>query len=222
MKQAVKQARSVALASWLLKHFIFGPHREALTGDLTEELQSGRSAKWYWRQVLSAIAVGALIKSRDYALALVFSLAWSMLYPPWRLSYARINLTHLVPRGWAAIDLPYSTGLHGIAEIIPALLFVWLGLFLYLILRPEKLSDLSPIRLLASLSISLNTLFIVTVGIWLYLKPSAIGLGEMSRQNLHSNFYLTTICLPLVLGLFYVIASALPLLRSHGSSPLPG
>ncbi len=218
----MKQAKSVALASWLLKHFTFGPHREALTGDLSEELHSGRTTNWYWRQVLSAIAVGALRKSRDYLLTLLFSLAWSMLYPAWRLAFTRINLTHLLPQRWAAIDLPYSTGLQGIAEIIPVLLFVWLGLFLYLILRPEKLSDLSPVRLLASLSISLNTLFIVTAGILLYLKPSGNGLGDVSSQNLHSNFQLIAICIPLFVSLFSAIAFALPISRRHSSAPLSG
>ena len=218
----MKQAKSVALAGWLLRHFTFGPHREALTGDLSEELQSGRSANWYWRQVLSAIAVGALRKSRDSLLALLFSLAWSALYPAWRLSFARINLTHILPQRWAAIDLPYSTGLHGIAEIIPAILFVWLGLLLYFTLRPETFSNLSAVRLLASLSVSLNTLLIATAGIWLSLKPSAIGLGDVSRESLHSNFDLLALCIPLALSLFSAIASALPLLHRHGSAPLAG
>lgn len=218
----MKQAKSVALASWLLRHFTFGPHREALTGDLSEELQSGRSASWYWRQVLSAIAVGALRKSRDYLLALLFSLAWSALYPAWRLAFARIHLTHLLPQRWAAIDLPYSTGLQGIAEIIPAILFVWLGLFLFLMLRPEKLSDLSAVRLFASLSVSLNTLFLLTAGIWFYLKPSSIGMGDVSRQNLHSDVDLVAICIPLILSQFSAIASALPPPHRHGSAPLPG
>jgi len=31
---------------------------EALAGDLLEELRAGRSPQWYWKQVLSAIALG--------------------------------------------------------------------------------------------------------------------------------------------------------------------
>ncbi|HUZ93394.1 MAG TPA: hypothetical protein VMU57_00620 [Edaphobacter sp.] len=218
----MKQAKSVALASWLLKHFTFGPHREALTGDLSEELQSGRSPSWYWRQVLSAIAVGVLRRSRDYLLALLFSLAWSMFYPAWRLCLSRIRLPHILPQPWGSIDLPYSTGLHGIAEMIPATVFVWLGLFLYLFLRSQQISGLSAVRLLASLSISLNTLFIATAGIWLLLKPSQIGPGELNPESLQSNSYLVAICIPLALGLFSAIASALPLSHRRNSAPLPG
>src|SRR5262249_3751810 len=43
-------------ATWLLKYF--GCQNEALIGDLLEEYRQGRSAAWYWRQVLMAILVG--------------------------------------------------------------------------------------------------------------------------------------------------------------------
>src|ERR1043166_6393673 len=45
------------LATWLLMHFAQEPTTEALTGDLREEFVQGRSARWYWRQVLLAILV---------------------------------------------------------------------------------------------------------------------------------------------------------------------
>lgn len=218
----MKPIKSVALASWLLQHFSFGPHREALTGDLCEELQSGRSTSWYWRQVLSAITVGSLKKSRDYVLALIFSWAWSMFYPAWQLSFARIRLTHILPHQWAAIDLPYSTGLQGIAEIIPAILFVWLGLFLYRVLRPEQFSELSAIRLLASLSISLNIFFMAAVAIRMYLKPSGTGFGDERSEDLISTSHLIALSIPLSLSLFSAIASALPQSHHRRSAALPG
>jgi hypothetical protein len=43
------------VATWLLKRL--ARENEALTGDLIEEYRNGRSAAWYWRQVLIAIAV---------------------------------------------------------------------------------------------------------------------------------------------------------------------
>ena len=42
-------------ATWLLKYF--GCRNEALAGDLVEEYRQGRSAAWYWGQVLMAILV---------------------------------------------------------------------------------------------------------------------------------------------------------------------
>ena len=54
-----------ALATWLLKRAARG--NEALVGDLLEEYRRGRSAVWYWRQVLTTVVVG---RSKPTALAL--------------------------------------------------------------------------------------------------------------------------------------------------------
>ena len=48
-------SRPPSAAAWLLEHL--GGENEALAGDLLEEFRRGRSAAWYWRQVLVAIVV---------------------------------------------------------------------------------------------------------------------------------------------------------------------
>ncbi len=47
-----------AAATWLLAHVGCGPTVEPLAGDLVEEYRAGRSAGWYWRQVVAAVATG--------------------------------------------------------------------------------------------------------------------------------------------------------------------
>ena len=47
--------RPPALATWLLKHAARG--NDALVGDLLEEYCRRRSDVWYWRQVLTAVAL---------------------------------------------------------------------------------------------------------------------------------------------------------------------
>ena len=46
------------LATWLLEKLGFSRRSPALIGDLVEELHSGRSRAWYWRQTAIVIAKG--------------------------------------------------------------------------------------------------------------------------------------------------------------------
>jgi hypothetical protein len=51
------------------------PKNEAIIGDLAEEYQAGRSALWYWRQVVGAIVFGAALDIREHKVATVRALA---------------------------------------------------------------------------------------------------------------------------------------------------
>src|SRR5258706_11177473 len=46
------------LATTLLERF--GPENDALSGDLREGYAAGKSERWYWRQVITAIWMGAM------------------------------------------------------------------------------------------------------------------------------------------------------------------
>ena len=54
----IKTAQPPTLATRLLERLASGPHGDALAGDLIEQYRQGRSAAWYWRQVLLAILFG--------------------------------------------------------------------------------------------------------------------------------------------------------------------
>lgn len=166
-----------------------------------------------------------LRSTRDYLFALIFSLAWCIFYPAWRLCLAKVSLAQIMSHRLATIDWPYSSALHGVGELLSALIFVWLGLFLYLILRVESASDFSALRLLASLSISLsislNILFVVMVGVRIHLKSVGTGLGDLGNAGLIANAHLFSITLPLTLSLFSAAVSVLPGSHGHGTAPLP-
>jgi hypothetical protein len=53
----MKMSGTPVLGNWLLERTGCGRWNEALAGDLLEEFQQRRSRMWYWRQVLTAIAV---------------------------------------------------------------------------------------------------------------------------------------------------------------------
>ena len=65
--------RPPAIATWLLKHAARG--NDALVGDLLEEHRRRRSVVWYWRQVLTAVAVN---RSREALLSLASSPSFSL------------------------------------------------------------------------------------------------------------------------------------------------
>ncbi len=53
----MRSVQPPGFAQWLLKNFGCSPNNEAVIGDLNEQLSTGHSRMWYWRQVLIAIIV---------------------------------------------------------------------------------------------------------------------------------------------------------------------
>jgi hypothetical protein len=51
----MRSSRPPALATKLLERLVSGPFAEALRGDLIEQYRQGRSASWFWRQVLIGV-----------------------------------------------------------------------------------------------------------------------------------------------------------------------
>lgn len=209
----MKPTESVALATWMMKHFTVGPRNEALVGDLLEEFRGGRSVGWYWRQALCAIAVGVSSVSRNYALPLVFSAAWSMLYPLWWLCIVKIPLPQTLYERWATVDLPYSTSLQAVCGILPAIAFVWLGFFVYRMLHTGAAP--SWLRLFASLSMSLNVFLVATIGLWIRVKDPGGHMGYIARENFHIHSHLIVTTLPLALSLLSALSLAFPRAQSR-------
>ncbi len=77
-------SRRPSVANWLLRRFVGGPMRESLIGDIDEQFARGRSASWYWRQVMPAILCGFKgdLGERPFAVigAVVFSSALAVVW----------------------------------------------------------------------------------------------------------------------------------------------
>jgi hypothetical protein len=129
------------LATWLLRHLRLGNMDEALLGDLFEDFRRGRSAAWYWRQVLAAILVGFVRELRYRWVSTGFAIFWSygfsllftrQLWPPPQLRHLLDPLY-----GWAIkFDFPISMILMFVMFFVFLSVlqstFVLLGLGLYL------------------------------------------------------------------------------------------
>jgi hypothetical protein len=205
----MKPATTIPLATWMLEHLTFGHNHEALSGDLLEEFQAGRSQGWYWRQVLIAIGIGARQTTRHYALPLVFSAVWSTLYPLW-MSLATNRLIYVMPDRWRALSWPYSAILDLANGILPAAAFIWVGLLLYLMSSSKRVCKPSPLRLLRSLSTSLSVLLAATLALLYHRKNPVMDMLSVTRGDFYSIFHLFAINIPLSLSLLAALMSLLP------------
>jgi hypothetical protein len=131
----VRRPRRVDLAIWLLEHAACGPSRDAIAGDLLEQWRGGRSAGWVWRQAMGAMLTEQMSQMRAVLLPVVFAVVWSAGYAGWGLFSREVMGAFRDAR--PALTWPRSAFVEIGCGLAPALTFVWLGLLLYLLLRPD-------------------------------------------------------------------------------------
>lgn len=71
------------------------PSHEALLGDLREEFRAGRSASWYWRQVIAAVVAAFTSELRAHPLLAVRAMA---------VGWVTLRMFHLVTRQLPLLD----------------------------------------------------------------------------------------------------------------------
>ena len=115
-----------ALATWLLRHLIPRRNREVLAGDLFESFSQGHSASWFWRQVLTALLVGASRELSARWPQICFAAAGTaLLWPSSWIRIMRIPPIEYV-RVWG-VGLPWpASGVYwiGLVELLRALLIL--------------------------------------------------------------------------------------------------
>lgn len=204
----MKRGRAVPFATWLVERFTFGLHSRALAGDLLEELQHGRSAWWYWRQVCLAIAVGVSCRLRDCLLPLLFSAAWASFFPAWSL-FGKTALARAIPAAPNTLAWPYSALFPLGYGIMPAITFVWFGFLIYLLLHRAGLRQTTAPRILLALSASLNVLLVSTNLLLRHFKAHRIDLNALLRTDFYSGFQVASISIPIALSLLAALSFTL-------------
>jgi hypothetical protein len=123
------------LAEWLLTHLVPGPFTDSLVGDLTEQVGGGRSALWYWRQVLIVLAgrVPWLLALSVAAAAWILPMMiWDWLMP-WR--------AHRAPF-WVSFAWPWSLAFEMYVTMATYSIFPIIGLAVTKRLRTARLFPL--------------------------------------------------------------------------------
>jgi len=173
---------SHAIAIWLLERLGLDV---ALTGDLLEERARGRSAIWYWRQVLVAIWVGISVAIREHKvlalravatgfaieslfiflwnrapeLPMLFSIAW------WMIQFSVTLLTQ-VATGWVVARTHRA---HQIPMVLVFLVcfHIWLVCGNFSWLKMIMVDSIDQPRFRPYLATYLLTIFTATVGLLL-------------------------------------------------------
>ncbi len=114
-------------ATWVLEHLTPGDRNNALSGDLLEEFRSGRSTSWYWRQVLSAVAINSAREIRSHLFVFAFAALWTIPSRAWWI-FAFWSAAH---SAGFILPWPYATTL-GMAILV--FLSLWAGLAAYVLL----------------------------------------------------------------------------------------
>ena len=120
------------VATWIFEHLRPSGCDEALAGDLLEEFRSGRSAGWYWLQIIAALAVEWGQSTWQHRTCLLFAAAWSVVSPSWMVFEFRWrNLLGHTSFVWYIPPWPWRIVCFLVLGLVEAMLFISLGALAY-------------------------------------------------------------------------------------------
>jgi hypothetical protein len=146
------------LALWVIRISSSGSEAEAFTGDLLEFFHAGRSCWWCFGQSVLRGMSTSEERLRRNLLPLVYCIGFVLLHPLWQRLYAP-PVAGLLTRYRGTICWPGSAVLEMMAGLLPAVLFLFVGVFVYALLRRRSLQSDSVAALL-SLNVGACLLFV--------------------------------------------------------------
>jgi len=138
----MQQRKLPPLTTWMLEHLTPGERDEALAGDLIEQFRAGRSAGWFRCQAVAAIALewGRSLWRRLGAI--FFAAIWSLLSPAWELEYLRHFRNGRLDDVMWRFPFPLSTICAVALGVARDMIFIWLGVLVYVMLCRISLGKL--------------------------------------------------------------------------------
>lgn len=193
----------LALAVWLLEHLSRSANRHALCGDLLQQRQSGRSAAWLTREVLTALGIALTERFGRLTLPILFSATWSTLYRGYFLPEVSAAFN---AAGTLLDTFLFQPLTHLLLQIAPVMAFLWFGLAIFAVVRRDVLRNLSASALFLAFSTSHAFLMLMVIA-WPKHGGANASIGTLLTD---SNFYLGWINLPLTISLLVAIVCVLP------------
>jgi hypothetical protein len=201
----MKSSQPPSFATWLLEHLVPCGENEALAGDLLEDYSQGRSAAWYWRQVVVAIMVGFSRELRARWLTIMFAVVVSG-GVPWSQIWHNSEFHFLVVWGFG---LPWPVSLFFSIAFLSAFeaVILLVALSVYLVAtRSFNLRSFLKGLLVALLVLGLGNIGVTVL--WVLQLP-------------HLLFYYVIWRLPLFFGLVAAVWVARPSVVRAEATRLP-
>jgi non-heme chloroperoxidase len=130
----------------------------------------------------------------------MFSLCWAAAYTGWAsLPRGQAGLGVMAAR--LALPYPWSSTLQIASGMAPAIAFVWLGLLFYLVLRADRLAELSVPHFVAGVSGSLSVFLLMTLVSLNHFRHPQLDLHVMARSDFYSVFHVLVFNVPVGLTL---------------------
>lgn len=197
----MSSSRPPALAAWLLEHLTPGDKHDALVGDLLEEFQHGRSARWFWRQVLCAIPASLFHEMRAHWVARTVELGLTWVWVHFVVFYLQLFLQ---AKFWVMAFEPHARFFWRLVLTPGYPGHAWSALILLPVLLAAYLSARRSFNLLAfvcGLLIGVLVLSPVMFDLMRVLFASELPRGSV--QWIVERWYLTLIpTTPIVVGIW--------------------
>ena len=159
------------MANWLVEHNEAGFAAEAFAGDLQESFANGRSRWWCFAQALQRVTSSSGSRFRVLLLTLGYCIAFALLFPLWQWLYMP-SVNRLLTEHRSSAVWPGSAVLEISVGLLPAILFIWTGVFLFLLLRLQSIT-------------LMRTLFSLSLGCCVVSGETMLRLGDMVQPDLH-------------------------------------
>ena len=198
----MRQMRSVRLALCLLDRTEPAMRRGNLSGDLLEELESGRTTRWFWYQLFSAILINIIARMNRYATMLAFSMGWAALYPLWR--YICVGGLTYSSNHYGIVTWPWSSLMPIAYGVLPAVLFVWLG-FAACMALSGSINSYSAYKQCFALSMATTMIFSASFLVLHQIGHPQLVIEDVTRTDFFFIDHIYFVSVPIALSLWAVL-----------------